>query len=149
MKTGRTYVTYTSDGSAACKPVITQFTVYEGGLHKPVHEVQPTSRQSSSMRQAVSDKLFTIATLSILIALFVGTALYGNAIAASQRTVGFDTIHTTEISVQPGESLWTIAANHGVEGHSTKDVVTYISNKNNLSNSMLTIGQKLIVPASA
>lgn len=149
MKTGRTYVTYTSDGSAARKPIVTQFTVYEGGLHKPTHEVQPTSRQSSSMRHVVSDKLFALATLSILIALFVGAALYSNAVAASQRTAGFDTIQTTEISVQPGESLWTIATNHGVEGHSTKDVVTYISNKNNLSNSMLTIGQKLIVPASA
>ena len=48
----------------------------------------------------------------------------------------------------PGESIWSIAENHPVNGCSTAEVVEFITQENELSSSMLSSGQQLSVPAS-
>ncbi|WP_035425408.1 LysM peptidoglycan-binding domain-containing protein [Atopobium fossor] len=147
MKSDRMYLTYAVNGSTALKPKVTQFTVYEGGLNKPARNLKPTFRRSQDDKRNLSSQLISVFAFIVTVAFFVGAILFVDITAAMQRTAGFNSIQTKEISVQPGESLWTIAANHSVEGHSTEDVVKYISQKNNLSDSMLTVGQKITVPA--
>lgn len=146
MKTGREYIRYSSDGCAARQPEVIRFTVYEGGLSALDSDGASSVQKPQSKSQKVVHTQLAIRMASIIAVILIAAVMFIDSTAAWQRSTGFDSIQTTEIYVQPGESLWSIAASHGVEGHSTKDVASYISNKNNLSDSMLTIGQKLTVP---
>ena len=56
---------------------------------------------------------------------------------------GCQTVH-----VAPGDDLWSIATNHGVDGVGTYDVVRWIKERNGLSVSALTPGLELTVPGS-
>ena len=51
------------------------------------------------------------------------------------------------MEVSTGDSLWSIAEAHPVEGVSTPEVVSWIVKANNLPNSSVASGQALVVPA--
>ncbi len=53
---------------------------------------------------------------------------------------------TQSICVMPGDTLWSIAERHAVEGVSTYDEVQWIRAQNNLSTAELRVGANLVVP---
>ena len=53
---------------------------------------------------------------------------------------------TQSVEVSTGDSLWSIAEAHPVEGVSTPEVVSWIVEANNLPNSSVASGQALVVP---
>lgn len=53
---------------------------------------------------------------------------------------------TAVISVEPGESLWSIAEKHPIRGMTTQQCVRWIMERNDLSDSVLMVGQVLSVP---
>ncbi len=55
---------------------------------------------------------------------------------------------TVEINVREGDTLWGIARSHSIEGVSTYDLVEWLYEQNELSNSCLTPGQTLRVPVA-
>ena len=50
--------------------------------------------------------------------------------------------------VTPGDSLWSIAEQHGVHSLRTEEVVAWIRAHNKLNTSLLSVGQLLEVPAT-
>ncbi|MBQ6651273.1 MAG: LysM peptidoglycan-binding domain-containing protein, partial [Atopobiaceae bacterium] len=63
------------------------------------------------------------------------------------RNEAFANVTLEEVVVMPGDSLWQLAESHPVAGVSTADVVSYISESNDLPSANLQVGQHLLVPA--
>ena len=55
-------------------------------------------------------------------------------------------VQTETVSVKSGDSLWSLAAQHGVTGVSTADVAHHIQKINGLSDTTLKPGEVLKVP---
>lgn len=81
-----------------------------------------------------------------LVAVLTVTLLAGLAISASAKAVD-DSVATREIVVQPGESLWTIAAESD-PARPVPATVRLIKRLNDMADSDLTAGQTLLVPAA-
>lgn len=59
-------------------------------------------------------------------------------------SITYESVH-----VQPGESLWSLAEDHSVDGMATAEVADAIKLENNLSSGMLKAGMELMVPRAS
>ena len=147
-------VQYLSDGSSALVPKPVHFRVIEGGRSCSdfsevlrVREDSRTLHHSGSSQHAVNS-LTIFFVICAMILVLTAAAVLMDTFAASRRTSSFANVSTEVVTVMPGDSIWSIAEEHPVEGCSTSEVVDFISEQNELSTSMITSGQHLYVPAS-
>ena len=87
---------------------------------------------------------FTELALLSLLALAAVMAVISVNAAPRIEVPRMDVIH-----VGAGDSLWTIAQAHPVEGLSTQQNVELIIDANDLQSTVLTIGTEIMVPSSA
>lgn len=59
-----------------------------------------------------------------------------------------DSLSFEQITVQPGDSLWSLAREHAVKGISTDDLVGIMKARNGISDSLLQPGQSILVAGS-
>ena len=120
------------------------FIVHEGGLSKNASSASDEKAScTSAHRSAVLSISFAI--VFAFVVFLSSSALEASAQSATDAAL--DSASTTVVYVRDGESLWSIAQQHGVDGVSTQSVVDWIVSENNLSSSCLFSGQKLVVPA--
>lgn len=86
--------------------------------------------------------LVLIMVLACLAGLFLLSA--GRSEAGSQASVAT----TTRVVVQPGQTLWQVAA-EAMPGTDTREAITHIRELNALTSSVVRPGQALVVPATA
>lgn len=87
-----------------------------------------------------------VACLVLVIAsIALGLSILGTM--AGARGSALSNIETTSINVSSGDSLWSIAEDHGIEGLSTRDVSDFIREANGLESATLHPGMSLVVPA--
>ena len=140
---------------AAAVPLRPRFAVVEGA--RAVRAVAPeqqlwapdafaarTAKRSDSdslARCIVTGALLTVLVVAAAFA-FVSARLQAEhaAVAASSRI---------EVSVTPGDSLWSLASDHPVEGLDTAQTVEVIRDWNGLAGSALSVGSVLTVPAAS
>ncbi len=84
--------------------------------------------------------------LLMFVAIFF--ALHTGAFSLCTSTVDAS-IPTEFISVSQGDTLWSIAAEHPIEGMTTQQCVRWISSTNDLDGCVLVPGQAIEVPGSA
>lgn len=103
-------------------------------------------RANASVRDAmVGTRELALAALVVVLCAgaLLAWALSGHeALASATSGVSFE-----QVSVEQGESLWGISEAHPVKGLSTQQVVSLISERNGLGDSVLQPGQTLLVPA--
>ncbi|MGI6229564.1 MAG: LysM peptidoglycan-binding domain-containing protein [Tractidigestivibacter sp.] len=136
-----------TDGNAALKPTTYRsLTLIQGYKNAPAPAPQRPQRPRQNAKQ---EKRFVVAALlmaaALSLVLVVASAISDAAISA-QSQQALSQISTCSVIVQPGDSLWSIAESHPVDGLSTSQVVTWISQKNSLDNSSLQPGQTISVP---
>lgn len=106
--------------------------------------------EAASSASTVQQVLRVVACACILLALF-GSLFFAAYSVLSSKTSGYEFAleHTelTSISVKPGDSLWVIAEEHGVEGMTTQETTELIRMWNDLDTSTLQPGMELLVPA--
>lgn len=51
-----------------------------------------------------------------------------------------------EVTVHPGDTLWSLAREYGPEGADIRDTVDWIQRENGLSSPLLRPGQRIVVP---
>lgn len=86
--------------------------------------------------------------LVLLAALLLGLAGFFNAPAkAADSPADLQETPAVTVVVQPGESLWAIAA-ASAPGRDTRDVIAEIVQLNNLDGGRVLPGQQLFVPAT-
>lgn len=113
---------------------------------------RPTTERVRRATAAVNDALLgarelMLAALVVLLCVSV-LAAWGisghRSTAAALSEVPFECV-----SVAQGESLWEISEAHPVAGLTTQQVVSLISERNDLAGTLIQPGQILLVPAGA
>lgn len=84
-----------------------------------------------------------MALLGLAVTLF---SLFGAARASAQDAF-IASLDSTEVTVRAGDSLWSLAEDHAVEGLPISAAVDLISEWNGLDNATLQPGMELVVPA--
>ena len=136
-------MTYTVQGNLALKPHLasdTAFTVVEGGrrvdtLHAP--------RVESSWARLASRVLVVALAAAIFVAGYMTLSRGPAAIDQALETVSFETVRVRE-----GDSLWSLAQEHPIDGLETAQAVEVLRNANNLDAAALSAGDDILVPVS-
>ena len=130
-------------------PVAPAFTVVKGGRSgfqtlpgKPVR-----SQCVATTSAPVVLKASTIVALAVAFTLFfvLATSIFSARHAAYAESVSNVTYET--VRVQSGDSLWSLAQEHPIEGLSTQETSDMIRNVNHLEKGSLDAGAHLKVPA--
>lgn len=125
------------------------FTVVKGGRSgfqtlpgKPVR-----SQCVATTSAPVALKASTIVALAVALTLFfvLATSIFSARHAAYAESVSNVTYET--VRVQSGDSLWSLAQEHPIEGLSTQETSDMIRNVNHLEHGSLDAGVHLKVPA--
>ncbi|MEE0279115.1 MAG: LysM peptidoglycan-binding domain-containing protein [Collinsella bouchesdurhonensis] len=130
-------------------PAAPAFTVVKGGRSgfqtlpgKPVR-----SQCVATTSAPVALKASTIVALAVALTLFfvLATSIFSARHAAYAESVSNVTYET--VRVQSGDSLWSLAQEHPIEGLSTQETSDMIRNVNHLEHGSLDAGVHLKVPA--
>lgn len=125
------------------------FTVVKGGRSgfqtlpgKPVR-----SQCVATTSAPVALKVSTIVALAVALTLFfvLATSIFSARHAAYAESASNVTYET--VRVQSGDSLWSLAQEHPIEGLSTQETSDMIRNVNHLEHGSLDAGAHLKVPA--
>lgn len=129
---------YPCEGSVALSPQAPKLTLIEGGLSS--RAVRPElSRGELLPRQLLA--LLVSGALVIVMALL---ASWASDVAVASATPS--SLAAEEVVVTTGDSLWGIAEGRSVPGMSTAALVAWIEEANDLSGTVLTPGQRIVVP---
>ena len=130
-------------------PTSPVFTVVKGGRSgfqtlpgKPAH-----SQRVAKTSAPAALKVSTIVALAVALTLFfvLATSIFSARHAAYAESVSNVTYET--VRVQPGDSLWSLAQEHPIEGLSTQETSDMIRDVNHLEHGSLDAGAHLKVPA--
>ena len=130
-------------------PAVPAFTVVKGGRSgfqtlpgKPVR-----SQCVATTSAPVALKASTIVALAVALTLFfvLATSIFSARHAAYAESASNGTYET--VRVQSGDSLWSLAQEHSVDGLSTQETSDIIRSVNHLEHGSLDAGDVLKVPA--
>lgn len=130
-------------------PAAPAFTVVKGGRSavqsvavKPVR-----SQRSSVVTTPVALKPLTIVAVAVALTLFfvISTTVFSSRHTAYADSVANVTYET--IRVKSGDSLWSLAEEHPIDGLSTQETSDVIRSVNHLDHGSLDAGVDLKVPA--
>ena len=130
-------------------PAAPAFTVVKGGRSGfqtlPGKPVRSQCVATTSAPAAL--KASTIVALAVALTLFfvLATSIFSARHAAYAESVSNVTYET--VRVQSGDSLWSLAQEHPIEGLSTQETSDMIRNVNHLEHGSLDAGVHLKVPA--
>jgi nucleoid-associated protein YgaU len=85
---------------------------------------------------------WVLAVLASVVA--IGTGIVGGQAVAAGPTPALEVVSYT---VQPGETLWQIAAGVAVPGEDVRNVIVELQDLNGLPSAELAAGQRLVLPA--
>lgn len=130
-------------------PSAPAFTVVKGGRSGfQTLPGKPARSQCVSVASApVALKASTIVAVAVSLTLFfvLAMSIFSARHAAYAESVSNVTYET--VCVQPGDSLWSLAQEHPIEGLSTQETSDMIRNVNHLEHGSLDAGAHLKVPA--
>jgi hypothetical protein len=134
---------YQCYGSLALQPSEEQprLRVFQGGCTGDAS----SSVQERELRSRVRG-LIIVAAMVCAVSL-AGIGISGAA-QSSQRNEALGQAQVATVSVASGDTVWSIAESHPVQGVSTSDLVQWISERNGLGGSPLSVGQQLQIPVS-
>lgn len=130
-------------------PAVPAFTVVKGG--RPGFQTLPCklvrSQCVATTSPPVALKVSTIVALAVAFTLFfvLATSIFGARHAAYAESASNVTYET--VRVRSGDSLWSLAQEHPIEGLSTQETSDMIRNVNHLEHGSLDAGAHLKVPA--
>lgn len=130
-------------------PAAPAFTVVKGGRSgfQTLPGKPSRSQRVTTASAPAALKASTIAALAVALTLFfvLATSIFSARHAAYAESVSNVTYET--VRVQSGDSLWSLAQEHPIEGLSTQETSEMIRSVNHLEHGSLDAGAHLIVPA--
>lgn len=130
-------------------PAAPAFTVVKGGRSGfQAQSVKPARSQCVAVASApVALKASTVVAVAVALTLFfvLATSVFSARHAAYAESVSNVTYET--VRVQSGDSLWSLAQEHPIEGLSTQETSDMIRSVNHLEHGSLDAGAHLKVPA--
>ena len=135
-----TTMTYPVSGNLALKPsrrVTPRLTVIDGSIALD----QPRASVAASLHAVCAGVI-----VAILVGMFLTVGWFTLDAPARAYTAAFDSTELVEVTVEAGDSLWSIAEHHPVPGVTIKDVTNLIKDWNGLDNAGIAAGEVLLVP---
>lgn len=130
-------------------PAAPAFTVVKGGRSgfQSLSAKPDRSQCVAATSAPVALKASTIVAVAVALTLFfvLATSIFSARHAAYAESVSNVTYET--VCVQPGDSLWSLAQEHPIEGLSTQETSDMIRSVNHLEHGSLNAGAHLKVPA--
>ncbi|WP_298578903.1 LysM peptidoglycan-binding domain-containing protein [uncultured Olegusella sp.] len=140
---------YETAGSSALIPQYrhTTLTLIRGGKDATANfQAQSDDLcQNAALKRSYRFTIFAaIVVVGVMFAasLCISDQLVADRIAAAQLNLRYATT-----TVQPGDSLWSIAESHQIKGMSTSETLRLIEQLNNIDAQSLSVGMNLSVPA--
>jgi len=127
---------------------ITFSPAYDARPLRVVRPARPATRPTAGpgeLRLTRRGRLVVFAA-ALIVAFAVAFVLAGGS-SASDSSAVIEPSATERIVVEPGQTLWAIAADHAADGE-VRETVHAIERLNGLESPMLVAGQELFVPAS-
>lgn len=100
----------------------------------------------ASARLSTRQILVFVGMAAALTLVLCAVAAFGDARTGAASARALDGLSECTEVVQSGESLWSISSDIQVDGASTADVVAWIVERNDLEQTCLRPGQRLVVP---
>lgn len=139
----RIATTYSTDGATAlAAPHSTQL--------KLVYDSRYDKSRMQLREQRQTPMHFGVYAIALAMVLLMGTI--STVVNNMRHDAAFAAINsqpTESICVRVGDSLWTVASRHAVDGVCTNDIVEWIRASNDLKTSELHPGQRLIAPSAS
>lgn len=132
------------DGNAALETrTRPHLVLIEGGLSREGarHPARPA-------RLSLGQRLCAALCCTLVIAALCVASIVADALGAAARTQALDQLPERTVVVDDGDTLWGIAESLGVDGVPTRDIVSWIAERNGTS-AALVAGQTLVVPSAA
>lgn len=139
-------------GTATSAPARRRLRVIEGGraAHQQPSRVAAKPSTSTNTRSRASRTPSTLAVTLTALAFalsLAGCFVLTDVISQRELAAAFANTSITTVTVLPGDTIWQIAEEHPVAGCTTKDVVRYITETNDLRAECLHAGMVLEVPS--
>lgn len=127
-------------------PASPAFTVVKGGRsHFQAVATKPVRTQrAAAVLAPVALKASTIVAVAFTLFFVLATSVFSARHAAYADSVANVTYET--VRVQPGDSLWSLAQEHPIDGLSTQETSDMIRSVNHLDRGSLDAGAVLKVP---
>ena len=130
-------------------PAVPAFTVVKGGRSgfQALPAKSARCQRVAAVAAPVTLKASTIVAVAVALTLFfvLATSIFSARHAAYAESVSNVTYET--VRVQSGDSLWSLAQEHPIEGLSTQETSDMIRSVNHLEHGSLDAGAHLKVPA--
>lgn len=139
------------DGAGAAHPGA-RGTLFEASAHRDVHAMERPAAKAAYAGETRASQMASrlIAAAAIVVFTLAFLVIGSSALASQQAVLSADSISSTqEVRVKRGDSIWTIASEHPIEGYSTQSIVDAIYQINDLQESMLTPGMVVSVPTTS
>lgn len=146
--TARRHAYYT-EGTSALEPETPVLVLIEGGAHTANGTNSAPRRHQQATHEAEAQFKFamTLAIAAVFVVFAIGSFV-SNALIAERAAAALDQIPSQTVVVSSGDSLWSLAQSHAVEGYTTSELVDWIQEKNGLETATIQPGQKLLVPSA-
>ena len=89
---------------------------------------------------------FMLCGAAVILAVVLASLIV-DPLRAVRVSAAIDALPTASVVVAPGDSLWGIAQECGVDV-ATSDLVSWIQDRNGIEGGLITSGQTLVVPVS-
>lgn len=142
-----TACSYPCEGTSALAPRM-RLVLIEGGRADqagPVAE-RPARVGSTSALTARQTACALVAGILVILAVVLASVV-SDALQGRQAASALAGAATETVVVRPGDSLWSVAAEHAVPGASTSQTLAWIEEANGLEGGPVQAGQTLVVPA--
>lgn len=134
-----------TDGSSALRPNVRSFTIVRGGSSGDQLAGEFFQNQGSEITNR--DKAFMLIITFMIGLLIGGVVIWRDAELFRRASLVGASISTTEITVVPGDSVWSLAQKYQLPEMTQAETVAWINSTNSLKSDVLKPGQILLVPA--
>lgn len=134
--------TYGVAGTSALKPQPMQFVVIDG-----TKGALPAKPEPQTEKLTTANIVCAYLALVVVVALLAAVYTFVDISVSSRVQSALSEVEATTIYVTPGDSVWSLAESHPIDGFATSDVVRWIEEKNELASSTLLPGQQIEVPS--
>lgn len=127
--------------------VKTRFVVVEGSLGHARPERQVTHRSETRTSRLARVCAAAGVAVMFLIVFVAGVSAFSNR--ADLVSQAASEVAWAETSVREGDSLWTLAESHPIEGLSTQETADIIESYNSFDSVVLIAGDTVLVPSQS
>ena len=118
-------------------------------LHHGFRLIEGGKNRSGDSRGCAQSRAsqYGLFVLTVVMLLVLGAVWHHvDLLTEARREACLSQAKTAQVVVMPGDTLWSIAEEHPVQGCTTSQVVHHIVDSNGLSSSALDVGMLLEVP---